>query len=608
MKTTTMTAVLLCIAAGMMSAQTPQQQQERAQKHMMKEDSAAVNALVMYPDTIRVDIFEACEYPSAIVSIASLQKNSSTEFASLISGYTAVEQEDCWNLSRYPGLITRLVQEGKRSIDAIVAILKNYPAEIREVAIWYGTKNYDLLQKMDALQTKTDAQFDQILADYPSVTQEALRELVMFPEIISLLNDHLGLTVRVGDNYRRDPKGVIQQADSLNLAVTGQNAEDAAAWKQSIEENPEEAEDLKNAATDYATENGYSKEDVISAPEPGYVDNYVCYPYRYWFGYPAWYPYSYWYPYPFWFDCGFHFDRHGRIVIIGPPSRYFTNWYFYYPDHWRRYPRLCNTYINHYYGRRRTAGGNSGIVHNWVRERREYLPKDFIPNKSRRVEVIQQVAKLEVDVQRETGGRPVSPTERKEYLVKNAPEYPTLDITPKPKVAVEQNAIVEPVERPERQPAVRIMRPAPEVEFKQPAERLATPNTEQGGTTQPPAKTFRPADEPVANKTETTRPVHIPEAQPSRPAPSRTERAPEVPVYNFNRVQNAQEYQRNIWEQTQPAPRQPVQQMARPQVEQYQPSPRPQMERTQPAPAPRVQQPAPAKPAPQTQQKPTKNE
>ena len=83
--------------------------------------------------------------------------------------------------------------------------------------------------------------------------------LIQFPEIINLLNDHLGLTVRVGDRYRRNPDGVIHRADSLNLAETRQNAADAEAWKQSIEQNPDEAEDLKNAANDYATENGYTR-------------------------------------------------------------------------------------------------------------------------------------------------------------------------------------------------------------------------------------------------------------------------------------------------------------------------------------------------------------
>lgn len=80
-----MKIALLNIAIGIIHSTALAQQPNPSQKHLMSEDSAVVNALVVYPDTIRVDIFEAYEYPSAIVSIATLQKNSSDEFVDLCS-------------------------------------------------------------------------------------------------------------------------------------------------------------------------------------------------------------------------------------------------------------------------------------------------------------------------------------------------------------------------------------------------------------------------------------------------------------------------------------------------------------------------------------------
>src|SRR5580658_10589508 len=77
-----------------------------------KEDSAAINALALYPDSVRMEIFTACEYPAVIVNVASLQKNSSAAFADLVSSYDKTKQEDIWNLSRYPNLIARLVDGG----------------------------------------------------------------------------------------------------------------------------------------------------------------------------------------------------------------------------------------------------------------------------------------------------------------------------------------------------------------------------------------------------------------------------------------------------------------------------------------------------------------
>jgi hypothetical protein len=554
MKTNHLFWMLCVLVVVIFHGETAAQAQASSRTHLMKEDSAALNALVMYPDTIRLHIFEACEYPSAIVSIASLQKNSSDEFVALIGSYSKSEQEDFWNLSRYPGLISRLVQEGKESVDAINNIVKDYPAEIHETAIKYGMGYYPALQKMDAIQAKTDSQFDTILADYPPETQAALRVLIQFPEIINLLNDHLGLTVRVGDRYRRNPDAVIHRADSLNLAETRQNASDAEAWKQTIEQSPDEATDLQSAASDYATENGYSEQDVNTAPDPTYVETYVCYPYPYWFGYPTWYPYDYWYPYPYWFDCGFYHNRHGDIVVIGPPSRYFTNWYFYSPEHIRRYPHLADGYIDHYGEGRRSAGGNSAIVHQWVHDHRDYLPPDFATNRPRRTEVIRQVGALDVDAQKQNGGRQLTPAVRDQYLHNNTAKFPSLNTEPRKRTLPEEPSAPSVIQEPTRQPSIRISVPdQPRV-------------TDSKETNEPPVTGERMRPQPS-----TQQPVRV--ATPV-PTPAFTPRQPSSsPGINFNTIHNAQEYQRNIWEQTAPRPEQqaPRQQVSQPQPRTQQP-------------------------------------
>jgi hypothetical protein len=486
------------------------QQQTTTTKHVTREDSAAFNALVMYPDSIRLDIFEVCEYPAAVVNIASLQKNTSSGFSDAISGYSKEEQEDFWNLSRYPGLISDLAQGGKKSKEDIDKILVNYPEEIHETALKYGMNQYDMLKKLDDMQTQTNTQFDQILAEYPPVTQQAIKVLTQYPEIISLLNDHLSLTVRIGDHFRRDSVGVIHRMDSLNLAEVRQNAEDAAAWKQSVQQDPQEASDLKSAATDYAKSNGYTQEEINTAPSPEYVATYTCQPYSYWFGYPSWYPYSYWYPYPYWYDCGFYYDPYGNLVYIGYPSYYFTNWYFYNPEHMYQYPYLCNSYVDYYYGRgaghRTMADANSVIVHHWVNDNKAYLPKDFTTNKTNRIEAIKQVGQLNADVKKELNGKPVTSAARDLYLQKNASKYPALNAMPQTKTAseIKQQNTPEVIQQPAKQPAVKI------------------PKSVQKSTVSPKQYSTQSSN-------------------------------------NFNNMNRAQQYHRQQWEQTQPSTQQQYQ-------------------------------------------------
>jgi hypothetical protein len=541
------------------------QTQPKSQKEVMREDSAAINALVMYPDTIRLDIFEVCEYPEAIASVESLQQHSRDEFVALISNYSKSEQEDFWNLSRYPGLIMQLAEGGRKSADQIDTMLDNYPADIHDTALKYGIEYYDVLKKMDDLQTRTDAQFDQILAAYPTVTQQAWAELIQYPEVINLLYDHLSLATRVGDHFKNNPQGVIRRADSLNMVETMQNNQNTEAWKDSIEENPEAEQDLDSAGDEYAAANGYTEKDIETAPDSAYVANYTCQPYPFWFGYPTWYPYSYWYPYPFWFDCGFYRNRAGRIIVIGSPSGYFTTWYFYSPEHWNRYPYLGDVYVSHYYGERRTFGGNSAIVHRWMHENRSYLPKDFASNRQDRTRVIRQLGQLNVDVRRQRTGRSASATERDKYFQENKSKYPSLTFEKRPRLAVTGPNV--PVPPPEKQPHVRIG------------------GEERGPVTRP----RQPA--PINNTNVSPQPRREPAVQVTKPAPQ--------PAYRFNQLNRAQENQRNVWNQIQPATHERAIPAPKPQpAQRIQPAPRQQ----QPQPAVRQQQQQAPRPQPRQPQ------
>ena len=82
MKTLISSALLLLITITGANAQ-----QVSSHTPWTKDDSAAINALALYPDSVRMEIFTACEYPAIIVNVASLQKNSSAAFADLVSNY-----------------------------------------------------------------------------------------------------------------------------------------------------------------------------------------------------------------------------------------------------------------------------------------------------------------------------------------------------------------------------------------------------------------------------------------------------------------------------------------------------------------------------------------
>lgn len=454
-----------------------------------KEDSAAINALAMYPDSVRMEIFTACEYPAIIVNVASLQKNSSAAFADLISSYSKTKQEDMWNLSRYPNLISKLVEGGKKSKEDIETIASSYPSDIHDIAVKFGRDEYELLSKVNDLQNNTNLQFNTLISSYSSDAQKAFTALLQLPEILTLLNDHLSLTVRVGDKYKRDPQWVMHKSDSTAAAVAKINAEQIQDWKQTLQQDSNAQNELKDAANEYATDNGYNQSAVDAPLDPDEVNDTSVYPYPYWFGYPAWYPYAYWYPYPYWYDWGFYYGPYGNINVFGFPSFYFTNWYFWHPGHWHRYPHLGSAYISHYYGPHRLNTLSRQVVHNWVHANRKYLPADFVKNNAARAEAIRQYGELNEKVMNKQGV--VNPQVRDAYLAKNSAKYSSLNNNPaQPKMPEEKQA--SDVRQPyTRQPVVIPQR-----------------TQSQGNVTQP--------------------------------------------RYNYNNIQRAQSYHSNSWEQAQP--------------------------------------------------------
>lgn len=388
------------------------------------EDSSAINALSLYPDSIRLNIFEACQYPEILVRLAMNKEKSAASFKEIISTTDRKAQEELWNLCRYPELISALAVSEK-SESEIDRITERYPSEIRQYANKYGRNNRTLLKRIDSLNTETNRSFETLLEGYPEKTVRAYRELLFFPEVLSILNDHLDIAVMAGAGYKRNPERVIHFADSVSLAAARQNAEELSQWKDSVMKDTNNINDLKVLAKEFSTENK-SNEDELRSPSSTttVILQYAYYPYPYWYGYPYWYPEPYWYPVPLWMDLGFYYDPFGHIVFIGMPSYRFVHWYFYHPHHWHHHPYIGHTFVSHYYGHRQSPGSNSAVVHKWVEDNDKFIPRDFIKNRSNGIETMRELGQL--NTIKDPKGNSLNNIQREEYYEKNRSEYPGL--------------------------------------------------------------------------------------------------------------------------------------------------------------------------------------
>jgi hypothetical protein len=217
--------------------------------------------------------------------------------------------------------------------------------------------------------------------------------------------------------------------------------------------------------------------------------------------------YPRWRPYPYWYDWGFYWGPSHTIIVIDLPSFYFTNWYFYFPQHHHRYPHLSSHFVNHYYGHRSSSNSVTVGVENWRSRNREIVDNDWLEAAGQQPERFREFGQFEEARQKYNRSHAENPMTQREYLDKNQRKFKSLyrDVL---------------VEKPSAQADRSRTAPAP--------QREAPP------TVKPPEK-----KEPRAKPK--------PESKVPNTAPQRKTEPRPIP-----KVDKGSEYHRNTWEKSAP--------------------------------------------------------
>ena len=601
------------------------QTRESALQQLMDEDRANMEALMLYPEATRLNIFEAAKYPEAIIRMQTMQARTQAAFRTLVESYPEYVQRQVWDLTRYPGLIDRLVGEGRGNRAAVNRILQDYPAEAREPAMQMSEEQFGLLSRIDGLERDADEAFRNFLMDYPERTRAALSGLVNEPEALGILADNMRMTVMLGDLYQRDPYWLIQQADSLHLTIARDRARDLDNWKQSIESDPEARRELEQSAQAYAQEYGYDDSYYnyapVERPQRVVVEHHYYYPYRYWFGYPYWYTYPRWRPWPVWYDWGFYMRPGGTIMVFGFPSHYFVNWYYYRPVHVYRYPRVAGCFADFYYGPRRSNVSIVVGVDTWRRRNAAVVSDAWLSDRNGRVERLREFGQMEEareTYNRQNSGRQVN---QREFVTRNTGNYPRLtehlpaetqQTPPRTEPRRDRTTTqpeITPRTEPRREPAQTQPTPRRDAPRTQPETTPRTEPRRDPAQTQPTPRREAPRTQPeTAPRTEPRR-----EPAQTQPAPRRETPAPATtPAPRTDQRKkdstNTSQFESNparspmMSSQAAPAParQEPVRTQPAPRTE-TRTAPAPAPARTQQAPAPARQEPARTQPAPRTE-------
>lgn len=348
------------------------------------EDREIAEEIASYSVDERHAALIAAGHPEDLLAVQQIQRDSADAFASLVEGLSRDEQEQIWDLVRYPGLVADLARGGSKTDAELEVIARRYPEEVRDAIRSEGRERYATWVEIYALDLEAEQSFSGVIAHHPADVRSAFQGLRGRPDLLSTLVENVGVTTRIGAAYREDPTRVEARFDALHQDVAARRSDQEKRWTAELQD-PEARKELETVARDFAEDQGYSLDDedagTVVQTRVVHVDRYVnVYPYPYWFGYPTWYASPYWYPASVWTHTGFRFGGGLGYVSVGLPSPYFLGWYdnYYYGPSYvygYGYGRSYWNYPGYYYG------GNGHHHHRSARYYDDHRPRKFDGNR-----------------------------------------------------------------------------------------------------------------------------------------------------------------------------------------------------------------------------------
>jgi hypothetical protein len=320
-----------------------------------EDDQKALETIADNDEHLRDAVLKASLHVDALVETQRIQERSSASFQDRISKLDKKQQEQIWEIVREPGLLDELTADGRPGSAQLDEIAERHPESLSPAIHDFGTKQHDLLVDVADIHSQARSRFDVAISKLDADSQQAFRDLVDHPELLSVLVHRVNVVVRLGDSYRKNPNDTRKYLSALADDVAKRNAADREEWKKRIENDPNAAKEIDEAAREYSEENGYDY-DELTSPEAATHVQVAVYPYPYWYGYPYWYanaylyPYGYWYPYPVYFG---YYPYYDHFVWWGVPPFAFVGWF--YGGHHHHYYHYAHNCFNGHFSHSRSA-------------------------------------------------------------------------------------------------------------------------------------------------------------------------------------------------------------------------------------------------------------
>ena len=234
----------ISLALLLASAHTAWARQPLAPEHPLAQgltaaQAVALETIALQPEPLHPAIVEVAVNDHLVILLPTVWSDFEVSVQPLLAMYDEDERRALQDLMRYPGLLRDLVYDAENETDGdLDSRLAAYPERIRSVARTVATQHQPMLRSLVADVDAAVGGFERVIAGAPPETQQAFREVVAEPQLISLLVDHFGTTQQLGGAARVDRPGTLARLAELHALVLArqQEAEARAAMQRAAEE------------------------------------------------------------------------------------------------------------------------------------------------------------------------------------------------------------------------------------------------------------------------------------------------------------------------------------------------------------------------------------
>jgi hypothetical protein len=219
-----------------------------SQNNQLETDKGLLQSIAPYSSEVRQSILMASQNQNVLDRAQQIRTRSQKSFQDLIKGFSQKEQGYFYEVTRYPNVLNTFATNTNLRRNDVEDLVSNTSSILKDNAWSLYRSNRDVIVQIYQLNQNADQEYQQMIQSLDPSTQSAFRQLANYPDVMTLMSDNRDLTARLGQRYTNDREGLNKELAELHDSMVAQRQYDVAEYKKKLNDNPDAAKELDQAA------------------------------------------------------------------------------------------------------------------------------------------------------------------------------------------------------------------------------------------------------------------------------------------------------------------------------------------------------------------------